>query len=248
MLGIRTMHSVSARSSFPQWEELFAALASWNLTGRGERVQASGISVAITLPFAWYVESCSPADGAEKTGGSTTDWADIQASRDGDEQAYARLVQQHQTMVATYMWHFTRNRADWEELVQDVFVEAYLSLPTYKRRAPFPHWLKRIATRVGYRYWRQRRPLTSVPDGPTECQISVEDATRSAVEAAELVHFLLGKLSPPSRLIMTLHYLEQQPVAEIARLTKWSPSRVKVTMFRARRHLKKICTQLEIEP
>jgi DNA-directed RNA polymerase specialized sigma24 family protein len=43
-----------------------------------------------------------------------------------------------------------------DQLVQDVFVEAYMSLKGFRGRAPFLHWLRRVATRVGFRYWKSR--------------------------------------------------------------------------------------------
>ncbi len=60
------------------------------------------------------------------------------------------------------MTRFTRDERMLEELVHDVFVEAYFSLDGYRGDAPFEHWLQRIATRVGYRYWtrRGREPAT----------------------------------------------------------------------------------------
>jgi RNA polymerase sigma-70 factor (ECF subfamily) len=84
------------------------------------------------------------------------DWCDIQAALDGDSDAYSRLVRRYQQPIGSYMWRFTGDRGQWEELVQDVFVEAYLTLASYRGRAPLLHWLRRIATRVGYRWWRER--------------------------------------------------------------------------------------------
>jgi len=80
------------------------------------------------------------------------DAADIRDSLAGDGDAYGRLVERYQQPIAAAMWRFTRDRRQWEELVQDVFVEGYLSLGTYSARAPLLHWLRRIATRVGYRF------------------------------------------------------------------------------------------------
>ncbi len=57
----------------------------------------------------------------------------------GDGQAYARQVKRYQERVASRMWRFTRDTVHHQELVQDVFVEAFLSLKTYKGRAPLEH-------------------------------------------------------------------------------------------------------------
>lgn len=177
------------------------------------------------------------------------DWADVQASLDGDDDAYARLVHRHQQSIAAYMWRFTRDRTRWEELVHDVFVEAYFALSGYKGRAPLLHWLKRIATRVGYRYWKHRgRPAREVPlTDETSDAAACTDQTESARQAAELVHHLLARLSHRDRLVMTLMYLEENSVAKIAELTGWSQSMVKVQAHRARRRLKRICDDMGIE-
>ena len=70
------------------------------------------------------------------------DWQDVQTSLEGESQAFERLVRRYQPPIAAYMWRFTRDRNQWEELVQEVFVEAYLSLRTYRARAPLLNWLR----------------------------------------------------------------------------------------------------------
>ncbi|MBI2266264.1 MAG: hypothetical protein HYU64_14030, partial [Armatimonadetes bacterium] len=66
---------------------------------------------------------------------------EIRACLAGDGDAFARIVLRHQKQVAARMWSFARNRSVLEELVHDVFVEAYVSLKTYRGTAPFQHWL-----------------------------------------------------------------------------------------------------------
>ena len=59
------------------------------------------------------------------------DLQDIEASLSGDGDAYARLARRHQTWVAARLWKFTRNVGVHEELVQEVFVQAYMSLARF---------------------------------------------------------------------------------------------------------------------
>jgi RNA polymerase sigma-70 factor (ECF subfamily) len=180
---------------------------------------------------------------------NSADWTDVQAALGGDGEAYARLIRRYQAAIAAYMWRFTRDRRQWEELVHDVFVQAYLSLARYAGRAPLLHWLKRIATRVGYRYWqtrqRRRREVPLPADGGPSAAVMV--AAESAARAAEVVHAVLQQLTPRDRLVMTLTYLEGCSVAQVAQLTGWSPTMVKVQAYRARKRLMKICQQMGIE-
>ncbi|MBI4579272.1 MAG: sigma-70 region 4 domain-containing protein [Planctomycetes bacterium] len=67
-------------------------------------------------------------------------------------------------------------------------------------------------------------------------------------EAAELLHFLLAKLPPRDRLLLTLMYLEELPVARVAELTGWTKTLVKVQAHRAKAKLRKLTDGLEVEP
>jgi RNA polymerase sigma-70 factor (ECF subfamily) len=176
------------------------------------------------------------------------DCSDVRATLDGDGAAYERLVRRYQVPIAAYMWRFTRDLRERDELVQDVFVEAYLSLKTYAGRAPLLHWLKRVATRVGYRFWKSRRRRRELPlPDEADLMLATSDNAESAQHAAELVHYLLARLGHRDRLVMTLTYLEGCTVRETSELTGWSESMVKVQSHRARRSLAKICREMGVE-
>ncbi|HUV66559.1 MAG TPA: sigma-70 family RNA polymerase sigma factor [Sedimentisphaerales bacterium] len=188
-------------------------------------------------------DSVSVVEGRRRNAPDTAELEDVRQSRQGDSDAYRRLIERHQEHVSGILWRFSRDRLVHEELVQDVFVEAYMSLRSYRGKAPFEHWLSRIATRVGYRYWKQtaRRRETEnftleewdrVPDGSAE--------QMDPSEAASLVHRLLAQLRPRDRLVLTLRYLEGCDVAETARRTGWTRGMVKVQTLRAKKRLEKL--------
>jgi RNA polymerase sigma-70 factor (ECF subfamily) len=178
------------------------------------------------------------------------DKADLEDARDsleGDSEAYRRLVERHQAYVGQILWRFSRDRRVHEELVQDVFVEAYLSLDSYRAEAPFAHWLARIATRVGYRYWKRTKRQRKRESFTFEewDQVLAEPSDRmDPSRAAALVHELLAQLAPRDRLVLTLRYLQELDVAEAARRTGWSKTMVKVQTWRALKKLQKIAEQV----
>lgn len=179
----------------------------------------------------------------------TTDLEDIQKSRNGDSEAYRHLIERHQHAIAKLLWRFTRDRTEHEELVQQVFVEAYLSLSSYGAKAPFAHWLARIATRVGYRYWSQtsRHKTVSLQDEEWDYLSKPDDNTQQHQEAAELVHRLLAQLPPRDRLVLTMRYLEQCDVAQTAYRIGWTQARVRVQTHRAIQKLKGLMADNRIE-
>jgi RNA polymerase sigma-70 factor (ECF subfamily) len=194
--------------------------------------------------------SCDGSARDDQVAVDPLDQGDVDEVLHGDREAYARIVRRYQPAIKAYMWRFTRDPTQWEELVHDVFVEAYFSLPRYAGRAPLLHWLKRIATRLGYRYWQRRQRLrteVSLTDALAKIPTGKDDAQASR-EAAELVHLLLDQLSPRDRLVVTLTRLEGRSIAEVASLTGWSASLVKVQLHRAMGRLARLCQDLGIEP
>jgi RNA polymerase sigma-70 factor, ECF subfamily len=137
-------------------------------------------------------------------------------------------------------------------LVQDVFVEAYLSLNGYHGKAPFGHWLARISTRVGYRYWKEKaRQKATEPFSIEEWDgVADEDEGLEKLDpeqAAGVLHHVLAQLPPRDRLVLVLRYLEGCDVAETARRTGWTRAMVKVQALRARSKLKRLLERNERE-
>ncbi|MFC1572722.1 RNA polymerase sigma factor [Candidatus Eisenbacteria bacterium] len=171
---------------------------------------------------------------------SENDRPDIQASLRGDQAAYARLVRRYETQIAAQMWRFTRDPDTLDELVQGVFVEAYLSLRGFRGKAPFLHWLRRIATRVGYHHWKRRAREQKHREALAEWRATLPSVTEESTssQAAEYLHVLLDRLPPQDRLVLTLHYFDGLDTREIAERTGWNRGLVKVRAYRARRKLK----------
>lgn len=167
----------------------------------------------------------------------------INKSINGHADAYRLLVKRYQNRVASQMHRFSRDQLVVEELVQEVFVQAYLGLKGFSGRAPFIHWLGRIATRVGYRHWKlMKRKQEQDAYFTDQLLPSFEKQTDewSRYEAGDTLFKLFEKLAPPDRLVLTLHYWDGYATDEIARRTGWTRTGVKVRLFRARNRLKSI--------
>jgi len=163
---------------------------------------------------------------------------DIRAALNGDGSAYERIIRRHQQAIGRRMLRFTRDRREAEELTHDVFVEAYVNLRSFRGESPFEHWLQRIATRTGYKFWKRRGKNKAV-----ELEVAEAVPTRSSAasdDLAEEVHRKLEQLPPRDRMVLTLLYVEERSVAEAAELIGWTQTMVKVQAFRARGKLKKL--------
>jgi RNA polymerase sigma-70 factor, ECF subfamily len=184
-------------------------------------------------------------EAATQDASSLADARDVALALRGDEDAYDRLVRRHQSGIARLMWRFTRDPGDQDELVQEVFVTAWQALRSWRGTGSFGSWLRSIAVRTGYAFWRNRKRDESRLEFTAEIgevldQVADQAPAEAAVTAAATVHGLLSQMSDRDRLVLTLLHLEELSVAEIAAVTGWSASMVKVQAWRARGKLRKL--------
>ena len=170
-----------------------------------------------------------------------TDRKDIEACLGGDKDSYERLVQRYEIQIAKLMWRFSRNPAVCGELVQEVFVEAYFSLKSYRGQAPFLHWLRKIGTRVGYRFWKeQEKRKVFIPLADFDVIKKEETNAVDSQMAAQILQSLLARLPRADRLVLTLMYFEQYSTRQIAEMMGSNRAMVKMRALRARKKLKTI--------
>ena len=169
------------------------------------------------------------------------DLRDIAVALHGGQDAYGRLVKRHQDAVARWMWRFTRDRVILEELVQDVFIEAWVSLSRFKGESAFKTWLFTIATRVGYKYWRKKaKDVAITTEIAGRWIIDSGERAVNPSDAAAVLYDLFSKLPPRDRLVLTLTYFEEMGTKDIAHMTGWTRPMVKVQAYRARNKLRKL--------
>jgi RNA polymerase sigma-70 factor (ECF subfamily) len=167
----------------------------------------------------------------------------------GNVDAFELLLDRYQDLVARIARkHVPREHV--QEVAHEIFIRTYQSLGNYKGNRPFKHWLSKIAVRGCYDFWRdyykrQETPVGSIDDeywcraGHIWSSLSQENG-KELLEVRDLLHWALGHLSPASRTVLTLTYLEGYSTTEAAGLLGWSVPRVKIQSYRARRKLRKV--------
>jgi RNA polymerase sigma-70 factor (ECF subfamily) len=174
--------------------------------------------------------------------------------RTGDQRAARELVEHLYPLVIRIVRSHLPRRVAEEDLAQEIFLKMFSRLAQYQGAVPFTHWLSRIAvtTCIDHLRAQKRRPEFRWAD-LSESEADVLDAVltnerevpaNDALEATELVQKLLGQLKPDDQLVLRLLDLEQKTIAEIAALTGWNQSLIKVRAFRARRKLQKLFLEL----
>lgn len=181
----------------------------------------------------------------------------IEAARSGDADACHDLVGRLHPWVTGRVRSQIRRRADVEDVVQEVFLRVFVKLDQFRGEQPLHHWLGRLTVNACYDWLRRQkaRPSITVSD-LSECERAVLDNTQADSDhddhhdvRADLLNGLLdrlvGSFKPREQIVIRLLDLEQRPVAEVAELTGWGASKVKVTAFRARKKLALNLSRLE---
>jgi RNA polymerase sigma-70 factor (ECF subfamily) len=177
----------------------------------------------------------------------------IAAVLKGNPASFEPLVEKYSPRIFAMARRYARREDEVEDVVQEIWVKAYQRLGTFRGEAPFEHWLMRLAVRTCYDFLRKHQrnresSFTELTDAEDEWldrfAAAPEQTSEDADAARTLIQRILEELPPDARLVITLLEIEDRSVKEIAELTGWSPTLVKVRAFRARAAMKRILANL----
>ena len=167
----------------------------------------------------------------------------------GDGEAFAPLVERYQRRLFSLVYRMVGRREEVEELVQEIFVKAFLAAGGYNFESSFGTWLMRIAINHCYDHLRRRRASRvtyfseiseegeQALESGVESQATAGERLEADLENRELAQKLLDRAPAQDRVILSLKELEDLSVEEIADLLKLRPSTVKVRLHRARKRM-----------
>lgn len=161
----------------------------------------------------------------------------------GDQAGLEALYRRHLERVWRYAWFRTHSRDAAADIVQDTFLRVARAAGSFEGRSAFTTWLFAIARAAAVHHARQekrhreaadpqvlRLVPSAEPDGVT--------ATAHDTAARDAVRQAVARLPGPQRDAIVLCELNGFRVREAAAVLGWGESRVKTTLFRARRKLR----------
>jgi RNA polymerase sigma-70 factor (ECF subfamily) len=170
----------------------------------------------------------------------------VEQLRAGDQAAFAVLYDRYFRRVYHFLDKRLRNRADTEETVQEVFINVFSSIDSFRGEAPFAAWVFGITRRtLAARFKRKRHPVIPLTDIEGESgDLADRDATGDPLAAYEYREQLdridaamRDKLSDEQRQLVQRHHLQHQTIQDIAREMHKSEDAVKSNLYRARKLL-----------
>ncbi|MCG3180124.1 MAG: ECF RNA polymerase sigma-E factor [Phycisphaerae bacterium] len=174
----------------------------------------------------------------------------MMAFQDGREEAFAQLIKRNQHKVFSIIFRFVGDRAEAEDLVQEVFLRVYRTVGRYEPTARFSTWLYRIATNISLNAIRNRSRFHTVSlevkqDDSEEFHRDIADedspAPHDAMDQDELGRVVMAaieQLPGQQRAAIILNKYEGLSYEDVAEILACSVMAVKSLLSRARSNLK----------
>ncbi len=169
----------------------------------------------------------------------------------GKVRRYDTIVDRYSHQVFSLIVRVVQNAEEAEELTQDTFLKAFQNLTRFHGDSSFSTWLYRIAYNTALTAARKQQvpmvnfeaeSLADLSDAKVDEMLDDPNPTERMLNRLQCA---IDMLSPEERVIVTLFYLEDRPIAEISRIVGIKEGTLKVRLLRIRKKLYLLITQMQ---
>lgn len=169
----------------------------------------------------------------------------------GYEEGFTLLVQRYKDRLHNFLYRYTHDHQDCEDLVQETFLRVYRSRHSYERIAKFSTWMYTIAINLAKSLYKKKKRMTTVsihknPSDPEDRPMDLED---NDILPDDLLHEkmcmdrlerALMELNVDFREVVVLRDIQQLSYEEIAEMTDTPMGTVKSRINRGRVQLQEM--------
>lgn len=169
----------------------------------------------------------------------------------GEEFAFEEIFERYKKLVAAVARYYFQRPEQIEEIIQITFAKVYFQLKNFDGKHEFSlaGWLKRITANACLDTLRkQKRKPENLSCELSEIEVeTIFSDVQTDYKTAEdflvnkdLAEKLLSNLEAEDRAILLMVYEDGMSMKEIAEITDWSCSKIKIRLFRAKKSLRKL--------
>lgn len=164
----------------------------------------------------------------------------VKKAQNGDRDAFLRLMQANELAMYRVAKSILHNETDVEDAVQEAVCRAFYKMDTVRQPRYFKTWLTRVVINCCYDLLRQQKGLVPLELLPEEGREDDRDLSLDVQKTLEA-------LGENDRLILTLYYLNDLPVKQIAQLLSITEGAAKMRLSHGRKKFKEIFEAREQE-
>lgn len=159
----------------------------------------------------------------------------------GDTFAFAYFVETYQDMAVNIAFRICKNRMEAEDIAQISFVKAFKNLHSFKKQSKFSTWFYQIVYNTALTEIRKsvhKTEFVEFKHSNFKSETSGFDTLESIStdERRILIDQALSQLHESEALILTLFYLEENSIKEVAEIMGLTPVNIRVKLHRARKN------------
>jgi RNA polymerase sigma-70 factor (ECF subfamily) len=169
-----------------------------------------------------------------------------------DMEAFEEIYHLHHKRVYSICFRMVRNASDAEDLTQQVFIQLFRKLDTFRGESSFTTWLHRMTVNQVLMHFRRRVVKTekTTEDGTTPIRIvsGTENPSRMALIDRIALNQAIGQLPPGYRMVFILHDLEGFEHDQIGKMLGCAVGTSKSQLHKARQRLRELLTGRRTTP
>lgn len=171
---------------------------------------------------------------------------DAQLAAAGDVEAFEKIYRRHHQRVYLLCLRMVRNAAQAEDLTQEVFIQLFRKIHTFRNESLFSTWLHRLTVNQVLMYFRKPNSKTEQPidDAATQVRIAngTENPSRMGVVDRIALNDAIAQLAPGYRMVFILHDVEGYEHEQIGKMLGCAIGTSKSQLHKARLKLRSLLT------
>lgn len=174
---------------------------------------------------------------------------DVQLAAAGDVEAFERIYRRHHQQIYLICLRLARNASQAEDLTQEVFIQLFRKIHTFRNEALFSTWLHRLTVNQVLMHFRKPvvKAERTTGDGETPIRITngTENPNRMALIDRIALNEAIAQLAPGYRMVLILHDVEGYDHVQIGKMLGCAVGTSKSQLHKARLKLRKLLTGRE---
>lgn len=156
-----------------------------------------------------------------------------------DRRAFGTLVEAYQPRLRRFFMNLTLGDEYLsDDLAQETFIKAYIELRSFRGMSRFSTWLFRIGYNEFYSHKRSQHPTSSIENAPESPSTPIDSS-----EISMDVKTAMAQLNETERTVVTLFYINDMPIKQIAAITGINQSTLRSHLHRAKEKMAKTLKQ-----
>jgi len=163
-----------------------------------------------------------------------------------NKELFRELIKRYEKKLLSYAYYFIGKKDDGADIVQEVFIKAYINLNGFDTKKKFSSWIFRIAHNEAVNFLKKHSRKVRYDDtkvGESHINIEVEIVDE---EVKKILSRCLEEIPINYKEAVTLYYFDNLSYKEMSDVLQIPENTVAIRLRRAKIYLKKLCQKEKI--